>query len=160
MPMPRRDTPSPVVNAETLRAYLGTTYVVDVPAMPGARARRVTLRIGRQSRAVLALHAALGVDSSVFVTAWNPFSGAAGDAENARAMARLLAMLVRQGYRPLTGRGVGEDPAWTPEESLFVPGADAAFARAACVRYRQSAAVHVGGDGVPRLILHPRIAIG
>jgi hypothetical protein len=56
----------------------------------------------------------------VFITAWNPQSVARSDAANAAAHRLLAAEVARRGLRGLPHRGFGADPAWEPEEGLFV----------------------------------------
>jgi hypothetical protein len=56
----------------------------------------------------------------VFITAWNPRSMAQSEAANAAAHRLLAAEVSRRGLRSLAHRGFGADPAWEPEEGLFV----------------------------------------
>ena len=77
---------------ETLRAYEETEYRV-------AGESPLVLRVGEPSPALAALHEARGVDSSAFITAWNPLGASLDDAGNAARQSELA--------RELTARLVG-----------------------------------------------------
>ena len=97
-----------------LDAYLTTRYV----AYDGAVA--VECRIGEPAPALDALLDRHGAAGGIFVTAWNPRSEAQPAATNAAAHRRLAAEVGRRGLSFLPHRGFGADPAWEPEEGLFV----------------------------------------
>jgi hypothetical protein len=97
-----------------LDAYLTTRYV----AYDGAIA--VECRAGAPAPAIDALLERHGAAGGVFITAWNPRSEARPAAANAAAHRRLTAEIARRGLRWLPHRGFGADPAWEPEEGLFV----------------------------------------
>jgi len=97
-----------------LDAYLTTRYV----AYDGAVA--VECRIGEHASAMDALLERHGAAAGIFITAWNPRSVAQPAATNAAAHRRLATAIARRGLRSLPHRGFGADPAWDPEEGLFV----------------------------------------
>jgi len=97
-----------------LDAYLTTRYV----AYDGPLA--VECRAGEHEAAMDRLLERHGASGGVFITAWNPRSVAQSDAANAAAHRLLAAEIARRGLRGLPHRGFGADPAWRPEEGLFV----------------------------------------
>ena len=97
-----------------LDAYLTTRYV----AYDGAVA--IECRVGEPAPALDALLDRHGAASGIFITAWNPRSEAQPAATNASAHRRRAAEIGRRGLRALPHRGFGADPAWEPEEGLFV----------------------------------------
>ncbi len=134
------------IDAETLRAYRETHYRVlgDMP---------MTLRIDQPSVALAALHRALRVDCSAFITAANPFSQRCDDAANARRQQALAQDLNALGLRAIEGAGEHPDNGWPAEPSFLVPGLPLAEARALGQTYQQNAVVWSGADAVPRLVL-------
>ena len=99
-----------------LDAYLTTRYV----AYDGALA--VACRPGTHEAAMDRLLERHGASGGVFITAWNPQSVARSAAANAAAHRLLAAEIAHRGLRGLPHRGFGADPAWEPEEGLFVLG--------------------------------------
>jgi len=97
-----------------LDAYLTTRYV----AYDGTRA--VECRVGAHEAAMDRLLERHGASGGVFITAWNPRSVAQSGTANAAAHRLLAAEIARRGLRGLPHRGFGADPAWEPEEGLFV----------------------------------------
>ncbi len=146
------DAAKPIqIPAETIGAYHATTYRIDVPARDP-----ILLRTGVASPALANLHAQMGVASSVFVTACNPFGAALSDADNDLAMARLVAQLEATGVPWLAGAGVGSGGDWPPEPSVLALGIDEIEAKALCVAFAQNAVVLCDESAVPRLVLHPQ----
>lgn len=135
-----------VFDADLLQAYRETHYIVRTEAP-------FTLQIGVPSLPLRALHSALSVDASAFVTACNPFSTDVGMAANAKRHAELGAELARRGLAHV--EGVGQHPAnrWPGEESYLVLGITLAAARVLGENLDQNAIVWSGADAVPQLIL-------
>jgi hypothetical protein len=116
-----------------LDAYLTTRYVaydgdLTVECRPGEHAAAMDVLLER--------HGAAG---GVFITAWNPRSVAQSDTANAAAHRRLAAEIARLGLRGLPHRGFGADPAWQPEEGLFVLDLAIPPALALATRFGQNA---------------------
>ncbi|AQV92603.1 DUF3293 domain-containing protein [Cupriavidus necator] len=134
------------IDAATLHAYRETHYRVlgDHP---------MTLRVDESSAPLAALQRALGVASSAFITAANPFSQRCGDDANARRQQALAQDVAAMGLRAI--EAAGEHPAngWPAEPSFLVPGLSLADARAFGEKYEQNAVVWSGADAVPRLVL-------
>ena len=97
-----------------LDAYLTTRYV----AYDGDLA--VECRVGVHEAAMDGLLERHGASGGVFITAWNPRSVAQRAAANVAAHRRLATEIARRGLQGLPHRGFGADPAWEPEEGLFV----------------------------------------
>lgn len=134
------------IDDATLRAYRETRYRVlgDTP---------MTLRVDQPSAPLAALQRALGVASSAFITAANPFSQCCDDDANAlrqQALARDVASL---GMRAIEAAGEHPSNGWPTEPSFLVPGMSLMDARALGERYAQNAVVWSGADAVPRLVL-------
>ncbi|MFP3700852.1 DUF3293 domain-containing protein, partial [Burkholderia sp. SIMBA_013] len=72
-----------IINPATIQAYRETHFCVedDTP---------FTLQIGQKNDALAALHKAAGVESSAFVTAWNPYSRKCDDETNAELQKKLI----------------------------------------------------------------------
>lgn len=129
--------PSP----ELMGAYRRTRY------MAGDGGACAT--VGERSAAIDALLAAHGARSGVFVTAWNPGSGARDAAANRAANVRLAAELAP--WRHLPHEGVG-DGGWR-EEGFFVLDLADDAAVALARRFGQVAIVAVRHGEAARLVL-------
>lgn len=121
-------------------AYRSTRYVV---ADSGGEA---TARIDCHEPAIDALLRRHGATSGVFITAWNPRSVVLPRTDNDAAARRLQSRLAGDGLRALPHRGLSADPAWQPEEGLFVldMGFDDAVRLAAEFGQNAIAAVRLG----------------
>lgn len=111
------------------------------------------LRIDQASAELAACHWRFGVDSSVFITAYNPWSvrrDAAGNQAAQAALQRALAL-----RRLATLPGISRDPQgiWPDEPSLLVLGLGEAGARELGQGFQQNAIVLSGADAIPRLLL-------
>src|SRR4051794_30904000 len=131
---------------ECWRAYQRTRFCVDEGS------RRICFMAGSTSAkldAVLRRHQAT---RWAFLTAWNPASVALSQSENDARQRELIAILDREQYRWLAGEGIGEDPAWTPEKSLFILDISRGKAVALGRQFGQLAVV-VGRRGEPALLV-------
>jgi len=127
-------------------AYSVTHFVVADMHTP------FVLRIGHASKPLAELYAQFGVDCAAFITAYNPYSEAAADEQNAAKQSELLQDLSDMGLACINGRG--EDPSgeWPPEASVLVLGISKADAEHVGVTYRQNAIVWIRADCVPELV--------
>jgi hypothetical protein len=134
-----------VIDADTVKAYLETYYHVEGDAP-------MTLIVGTPNAALAALHKAAQVESSAFITAWNPFSQPHNDEANARRQEALANELTQLGVRFIDG--IGKHPAseWA-EPSFLALGLSLETAKELGTRYEQSAIVWAGRDAVPQLVL-------
>lgn len=137
----------PRSDASLLAAYEAALYRVDAAPSP------FVLRIGERSAELAALHAAHGVRSSAFVTAWNPFGMLQPDALNRRAQARLEREIDEHGYAMYGGAGLDPDGSWPGEESVLVLGLSRDAAAALGRAYGQNAVVWCGAIAVPELVM-------
>lgn len=129
-----------------VQAYLETDYCVRV-------ADGLVLRCGEYSSALAATHGRLGVESSAFLTACNPYSQPRDSADNALAQTALARALDRLGLRWLPGIGRHPHASWPGEESFLVLGIDRDAACALAAEYQQNAFVWCGPSAVPELVL-------
>jgi N-acetylglucosamine-6-phosphate deacetylase len=125
-------------------AYRRTRYVVDRPG-----GGTVDIRIGGRLPEIDAL---AGGRSWAFVTAENPRSQPQSESSNAAARDRLTSRIAERGLPRLTGRGVGDDPAWKPEQSLLVWGIDRDSAADLGAEFGQFAVVFGEGGGPAELL--------
>jgi len=134
-----------IIDKDTIRAYRETHYSVegDTP---------MTLLVDAPNAALTALHEAAQVESSAFITAWNPFSQLHNDEVNARRQEALAHELIQLGVRFIDG--IGKHPAseWA-EPSFLVLGISLEVAKEFGERYEQNAIIWAGRDAVPQLIL-------
>jgi len=144
--------PGPVTRERLTAAYRRTRYEVLVPETVQASAGPLVLRIDAPSPPLRALYRALAVSHASFLTAWNPHSLIAGETANAAAHARLTQRLAGMGLAWWPGWARDPLEEWPAEQSVFVPGLDAATARHLGAEFEQNAVVHAAADAVPRLI--------
>lgn len=134
-----------MTDAELFAAYLDTDYVVLEPG--------IALRIAERSAWLAGTFNLLSVNSAAFLTAFNPYSVAADEAENLSAQEKLRIELEGRGARLLmSGEGRGRSGDWPAEPSILALGLayhDAVeLGRAFC----QNAFVFAAGDAVPALV--------
>ena len=98
-------------------------------------------------------HARHDVQTSAFITAWNPGSYVQPDVVNAAAQKRLHAALTEGGYPIIEGQGEDPDGNWVPEASFLVLGIGEADACRLGREFGQIAVVFAGPDAIPRLLL-------
>lgn len=136
---------SSTIDPATIQAYRETHYCVEGDAS-------ITLLVDQKNDALAALHKAAGVESSAFITAWNPYSRKCDDETNAELQKELIDELTTRGLRFVNG--VGRHPAsdWA-EPSVLVLGVSLEAAKRLGVRYEQNAIVWCGADAVPELVL-------
>ena len=96
------------------RAYEGTTFCV------GDDRRRICFRAGSRSETLDRLLARRNAVRWAFITASNPGSVQLSESENARRNAELRGRVTALGLEALNGEGIGQDPAWGPEQSLLI----------------------------------------
>ncbi len=139
------DTPTSI-DPTVVTAYRETEYRVhsDPP---------VVLLVGTRNSGLRSLHERHGVASSVFITAFNPYSRELDPAENASRQASLAAELRRLNLAHIPGIGQHPSNGWPGEPSFLSLGLDLEAAKALGIRWEQNAIVWTGADGVPQLLL-------
>lgn len=136
----------------TLReAYERTLYV----AMDGKR--EVVARIGRSNPEIDRLIEARGAAELVFITAWNPRSAKASDAENAAAAMRLKDILADEDLDWLPHEGRSPDGDWA-EKGFAVFDLPPADALALAEMFGQNAIVWCAYDQ-PAAVLFTKIGV-
>lgn len=138
-----------IIPAETIEAYRNTRYDV----FDGDNT--ISLRIGESCKPLSDLYRRFDIQSSVFITAWNPFGNFLADEVNKQANNRLMTLLTDNGIEYLEGAGVGNDTKWPPEMSLLAFGVSEDQASELCRHFKQNAVVFIGPNYVPILLLHP-----
>lgn len=134
------------ITAATLRAYRETEYHVGGD-------RPFVLRIGEFSPQLQAGHERFGVCCSGFLTAWNPGSEPADEADNRRRQRALRRTLQGFGLYFCDGIGVHPSNDWPGEESVLVWGLSLGTARRIGRRFEQNAVVWSNAGAIPQLIL-------
>lgn len=127
-------------------AYRNTIYRVYLPD------GLADLRIGITNAALDRWLLAVGVESWVFITAFNPHSVVASIEENLRRHRELLDRLKKQAWPMLVADGIPQDEGWPPERSLLVAGIGHAQARRLASEFGQNAIV-AGRRGMPAQLL-------
>jgi hypothetical protein len=133
------------ISPETLSLYRAAEYrVFAEPAF--------TMRVDEPSGELARLHAARGVRSSAYVTAFNPRGVEPADKSNAARQAELEATLRRGGLAHVPGEGGNLAGTWR-EPSFLVLGVTLEGARSLGEAYEQNAILFASADAVPRLVL-------
>lgn len=127
------DAMSSVDRAALDAAYRRTRYVV--PSL------QLTLRVGQHHPDLDEVLSREGVQSWVFLSAANPYSGLLCDAENRARHDNLLRALDEAGYRYVEGYGEASGENWPAERSVLILGMDHAAAAQWAERFEQNAVV-------------------
>lgn len=136
---------------ELLRAWLATTYRVQLPDGP------VDLRIGQTSAALDELLERLGVDRWAVISAANPRSQMLSDAVNQRRQEELGRILREAGCACFPGENHSLSGDWPVERTWLVPGLDEKAATALAERFEQHGLVG-GRCGAPAGLILTRPA--
>lgn len=131
---------------ELINAYLATQFHV-------CATKSFILEIGKLSADLVALSETLGMASSTFITAYNPYSKALSAIENEVRNEQLKSEIKELGLTIVYG--YGQDPLgkWDKEDSYLVFGLTLEEAKAVGNKYGQNAIVWCGADSIPQLIL-------
>lgn len=134
------------IDRNMVQAYLETEYRVEADPP-------LTLKIGQAHPGLAALHRAYQVQTSAFITAWNPFSQKHPEADNNARQAAFKADL--DALELVSVPGIGQHPSneWKGEPSLLVLGISRQQATDLGDRLEQNAIVWCGPDAVPELVL-------
>ena len=135
-----------LISMETINAYKAANYRVfsDDPFI---------LKIGQPSADLHRLSKKYGCDSSVFITACNPYSQIVSEADNTSAQDQLASYLIEESLSSIKGQGEGDTDAWPGEESFLVFGISLTSAKSMGVHFMQNAIVWNSNDSIPQLIL-------
>ena len=127
-------------------AYLNTDYYIDASDAP------FKLNIGHYSSELYQLHQKFSVNTSLYITAWNPLSEQLTNRENNAKQKILVSEITGLGFDMITGRGIAQSGDWPPDESIVVLGCDESTAITLSQKYHQNAVVFSGQNAIPRLI--------
>ncbi len=128
------------IDPDTGLAYRESEYRVTDPSA------QLVLRIDKANRALAALQQAHGVQSSLFITAWNPCSRPTTPGENDNRQKMLLDDLQQLGEACFDGVGQHPTNGWPGEASILALGAGLEEAKVLGRRYEQNAVVWCGVD--------------
>ena len=134
------------IDAATIQAYRETEYRVhgDEP---------FTLRIGEASPALEAMHKRHRVDSSAYITAYNPYSQTLDATVNAQRHAELGRELRQRSLVAIEGLGQHPSNRWPGEVSYLILGLTLEAAKVLGARHEQNAIVWSDADAAPQVIL-------
>ena len=140
---------SPPLTPELIAAYAATHFWVD--ASP-----RICIKVGEQSAALQALLLRFDVGSGFFITAHNPYSKVANDADNTAANEALQQQLRAFNIPALAANGKASVGEWPAEPGFFVCGLSQAQALALGQQFRQYAIVWCSLEKAPELLFPKR----
>lgn len=126
-----------------IEAYKNTKYKIFEPAL--------IIEIGKLNKKVDDVLNETKSHEWAFITAYNPFSKVVSEEENIMRHNELKELT--RSYKTFEGHGVGEDPSWEPELSLFVIGISKDDASKIGVKFEQNAIVYGQINKAPQLLI-------
>jgi hypothetical protein len=135
-----------IIGSGLVQTYWETEYRVhgDEP---------FTLKVEEGSPALAAAHKRYGVDSSAYITAWNPLGIDQEIAVNIQRNAELAAELAQLCLASIEGIGQHPTSQQPGEMSYLIFGLTLEAAQALGTRWAQNAVVWSGTNAVPQLIM-------
>lgn len=134
------------IPSDLIDAYRATDYFVETETP-------FVLTVGQASPALAKLYSKHRCDCAAFVTASNPFSQVANDADNERRHAELVEALKNRSLHFVQGMGRNTRGQWPDEASCLVLGLSLEAAKKLGRQFAQDALVWCGPDTVPQLVL-------
>jgi hypothetical protein len=128
---------------DLIEAYKNTKYKVFEPD--------VIIEIGKSNQDLNNLLLKYNSNEWAFITAYNPYSRVLTNNEN-RTRHDELKVLTKH-YKTFEGHGVGEDPTWEPELSLFIIGISKDDASLIGKKFEQNAIVYGKINFAPELLI-------
>lgn len=134
------------ISLELVDAYKSANYTV-------LAAKEFILKVGQRSDGLVDLYRRLGVNSSTFITAFNPYSKTLDLKQNTKRNVALKKDLDVIALEVI--RGYGQDPEglWDKEDSFLAFDITKEQAVELGVKYEQNAILWCGADFTPELIL-------
>ena len=126
-----------------LEAYKNTKYIVFEPTL--------TIEIGKLNQDLDKLLLKHNSNEWAFITAYNPYSRVLTEEEN-KVLHNKLKELTEK-YVTFEGYGVGQDPTWEPELSLFIIGISKGDASKIGKEFEQNAIVYGEVNNPPELLI-------
>jgi len=111
----------------------------------------LTIEIGKFNKEIDVLLQKNNSNEWAFITAYNPYSKVVSDEENNIRHDELKELT--KSYKTFEGHGVGEDPTWEPELSLFIIGISKKDAIRIGNKYEQNAIVYGQTNQAPQLLI-------
>lgn len=134
------------ISEDLINAYREIEYIVNIePPMP--------LRVGQKNEALIALHKKYRVESSAFITAYNPYSESTLDANNVKLQSELHKELQTRSLTFLDGKGLHPSNMWPAEPSFLVMGLSLEASKILGIKFQQNAILWCDKDGIPQLVL-------
>jgi hypothetical protein len=128
---------------ELIEAYKNTKYkVFEV---------NLTIEIGKSNQELDAILAKHKANEWAFITAFNPYSRVLTDNEN--IIRHIELKNLTENFVAYEGHGVGEDPTWEPELSLFIIGISKYEASIIGKKFEQNAIVYGEINSEPELLI-------
>jgi hypothetical protein len=128
---------------DLIEAYKNTKYIVfDL---------NLTIVIDKSNLEINELLVKYNTKECAFITAYNPYSRVLTNEENRIRHIELIEMT--ENYVTFEGHGVGEDPTWEPELSLFIIGISKVEASKIGKKFEQNAIVFGELNNSPELII-------
>jgi hypothetical protein len=129
-----------------IEAYTSADYTV-------LAAKRFVLNIGHKSDGLEDLYRRLGVQTSAFITAFNPYSKALTLEENITRNEALKNELDEIAWAVIKGYGQDPEELWEKEDSFLAIGITKEVAIKLGNKYEQNAILWCDADFIPELIL-------
>ena len=126
-----------------IEAYKNTKYKVF--------GSTITIEIGKFNQDLNNLILNHNSNEWAFITAYNPFSRVLSNEENKMRHYELKELTIN--YLTFEGHGVGEDPTWEPELSLFIIGISKDDASEIGKKFEQNAIVYGVVNNPPELLI-------
>jgi hypothetical protein len=128
---------------DLIEAYKNTKYIVfDL---------NLTIVIDKSNLEINELLVKHNTNEWAFITAYNPYSRVLTNEENRIRHNELIEMT--ENYVTFEGHGVGEDPTWEPELSLFIIGISKVDASKVGKKFEQNAIVYGNINNSPELLI-------
>jgi hypothetical protein len=128
---------------DLIEAYKNTKYIVfDL---------NLTIVIDKSNLEINELLVKHNTKEWAFITAYNPYSRALTNEENRIRHNELIEMT--KNYVTFEGHGVGQDPIWQPELSLFIIGISKVEASKVGKKFEQNAIVYGKLNNSPELLI-------
>ncbi len=126
-----------------IESYKNTKYKIFEPD--------IIIEIGKSNQDLDNLLLIHNSNEWAFITAYNPYSRVLTNDENRMRHEELKELT--KAYITFEGHGVGEDPAWEPELSLFIMGISKEESSLIGEKFEQNAIVYGKTNSEPELII-------
>ena len=135
-----------MLDQSLLEAYHQTNYKFD----------DTVLNIDKRSSKAASLFHPFAPAGGLVITAWNPLGKELTVEENQQANQKLKNELLEQGLKVTEGYGESPDGQWR-EDSFFAYPIDKDSSLTLCCTFEQNAVVYRTSDGLPILLLTPKL---